>query len=317
LLAYGGESRIRYRYQLVGFDPQPSEWTASGSKEYTNLGAGDYVFHVWGSDARGNISGPETITFQIRSAPWLTPWAYAVYILAILVTAYGAMQWRVRVLSRRTKQLEAAVSERTKELAAAKDQLEKLASTDALTNVANRRTFDAIFNREWKRAQRRGHWFSLALLDVDFFKRFNDRYGHAEGDACLRAVAQAVSTQCHRVTDLVARYGGEEFAIILPETEPEGIRLMLRSVLSAVDRLQIEHLDSACASHVTVSLGAVSLKPTLDMESSHAFQVADQMLYKAKENGRHQAMYIDDAVSPQQICPDSEADGSPLQIQPH
>lgn len=125
LLAYAGESRIRYRYQLVGFDPQPSEWTASGSKEYTNLGAGTYTFQVWGRDARSNISGPTTIAFQIRPAPWLTWWAFAAYALIILAAGYGGLQWRVRVLSHRTRQLEAAVTERTKELSAAKDQLQE------------------------------------------------------------------------------------------------------------------------------------------------------------------------------------------------
>jgi ligand-binding sensor domain-containing protein len=83
LLAYGGESRIRYRHQLAGFDLLPSEWGASGSKEYTNLGAGDYVFHVWGKDARGNLSGPVDLAFQIRPAPWMTVWAFAAYALAI------------------------------------------------------------------------------------------------------------------------------------------------------------------------------------------------------------------------------------------
>ena len=306
LLAFGGESRNRFRYQLVGFDPQPSEWIASGSKEYTNLGSGNYTFEVWGRDARGNISGPTELAFRILPAPWLTPWAFAVYILAVLAAVYGSMQWRVRVLSHRTKQLEAAVAERTRELSAARDQLEKLASVDALTDVANRRTFNTVLEKEWKRAQRGGHWLSLALLDVDYFKRFNDHYGHARGDECLRAVAQVVSAQCRRQMDLVARYGGEEFAIVLPETEPNGVRVLLRSILAAVDALQIEHVDSGCAPHVTVSLGAISMKPQLGTESHAAFQLVDQLLYKAKENGRHRAMHEDGSGSPQQITSDAE-----------
>ena len=149
--------------------------------------------------------------------------------------------------------------------------------------MANGRTFDAAASEsQWPPRCARFHSRSNTLLDVDFFKRFNDRYGHVPGDACLRAVAQAVSAQCHRVTDLVARYGGEEFAIVLPETEPAGIRTLLPAVLSAVDELQIEHADSACAPYVTVSVGAVSLRPTLDMESSYAFQLADQMLLQSK-----------------------------------
>ncbi len=123
LLAYSGESRIRYRYQLVGFDSKPSEWTATGAKEYTNLAAGAYTFQVWGHDARGNVSGPASIAFQIRSAPWLTPWAFGVYALLALGAFYGGMQWRVRVLSRRTKLLEAAVAERTTALRETNEKL--------------------------------------------------------------------------------------------------------------------------------------------------------------------------------------------------
>lgn len=303
LLAYGGESRIRYRYQLAGFDPQPSEWTASASKEYTNLGAGHYTFQVWGRDARGNISGPVSLAFQIRPAPWMTVWSLASYAFVMLGAVYGGVQWRVRVLSRRTKQLEAAVAERTRELSDARDQLEQLASMDALTQVANRRRFDAVLESEWKRAQRGGHWLSLALLDVDSFKRYNDRYGHTRGDACLRAVAQAVAAQCRRPSDLVARYGGEEFALVLPETEPSGVRALMYAILAAVDALQIEHADSACATHVTVSLGAVSLRPALGTDSHSALQMADQLLYRAKDAGRHRAMH-DDGSGAQQIILD-------------
>jgi hypothetical protein len=157
LLAYGGESRIRYRYQLAGFDPQPSDWTTSGEKEYTNLGAGQYVFRVWGKDARGNLSGPVELPFQVRPAPWMTGWAFAAYTIAILAAVHGGIQWRVRALARRTRELESVVADRTRDLVAARDELEQLASVDALTGVPNRRIFDATLEREWKRAQRGGH----------------------------------------------------------------------------------------------------------------------------------------------------------------
>jgi len=123
----------------------------------------------------------------------------------------------------------------------------------------------------------------------------------------LRAVAQTVSGQCRRVSDLAARYGGEEFVLVLPETDPEGVRILLRGILTAVDALQIEHADSQCAPHVTVSLGAISLKPALDAESLSAMKIADQMLYKAKEYGRHQAMHDDGSGVPQQIFSDMRA----------
>ncbi|HTD29785.1 MAG TPA: diguanylate cyclase, partial [Xanthomonadaceae bacterium] len=295
LMAYADESRIRYRYQLVGFDPRPSGWIAAKDKEYTNLGAGDYRFMVWGKDARGNVSGPASLPFTVEPAPWMTAWACIGYALLIVLAVYGAMQLRVRTMKVRTRQLETEVAIRTRDLVAARDLLERLATEDALTGVANRRKFDLIVEQEWKRAQRDGHWLSIVMVDVDFFKRYNDHYGHALGDECLRDVAQAVASQCTRPTDMVARYGGEEFTIVLPDIEPEGVRKLLHSVLSAVDALHIEHADSACAPHVTISLGAVSVKPGRNDEVRIALRRADELLYRAKESGRHRAMHAEEA----------------------
>jgi two-component system chemotaxis family response regulator WspR len=114
-------------------------------------------------------------------------------------------------------------------------------------------------------------------------------------------VAQAVAAQCRRPTDLAARYGGEEFALVLPETEPAGVRTLLEGVLAAVDALAIEHLDSACAPHVTVSVGAVSLKPERDRDRLAALERADQLLYQAKERGRHQAIHEEGGGPPQRL----------------
>jgi diguanylate cyclase (GGDEF)-like protein len=294
LLAYGGESRIRYRYQLAGFDPQPTDWTASGVKEYTNLGAGAYTFNVWGRDARGNVSGPVQLAFAVRPAPWLTPSAFVAYALLIVLVAWLVMQLRLRALAARTRVLETEVAARTRDLVAARDKLERLATEDALTGVANRRKFDVVLEREWRRAQRDGHWLTLVLLDVDFFKRYNDHYGHASGDACLRAVAQAVASQCSRPTDFVARHGGEEFVLVLPEIEPDGVRALLQRILDAVDALHIEHVDSACAANVTISLGAASVRAGPHALAHAALKRADELLYRAKENGRHRFAYAAD-----------------------
>ena len=301
LMAYADESRIRYRHQLAEFDPHPSDWAATSFKEYTNLGAGEYRYLVWGKDARGNVSGPVGLAFTVKPAPWLTAWAFAGYALLIVLVAYGAMQLRVRAMAIKTRQLETEVAARTHDLVAARDELQRLATEDALTGVANRRKFDAIVEQECKYAQRDTHWLTLVMLDVDFFKRYNDRYGHLVGDACLRDVARAVAAQCTRPMDFVARYGGEEFAIVLPDIDPDGVRTVLRSVLDAVDALQIEHADSACAPHVTISLGAVSVKPTKHDEAQIALQCADALLYQAKEGGRHCAMYTDGTGATQAI----------------
>ena len=301
LMAYADESRIRYRHQLAGFDPHPSDWAATSFKEYTNLGAGQCRCLAWGKDARGNVSGPVGLAFTVKPAPWLTAWAFAGYALLIVLVAYGAMQLRVRAMAIKTRLLETEVAALTRDLVAARGELQRLATEDALTGVANRRKFDAIVEQEWKRAQRDGHWLTLVMLDVDFFKRYNDRYGHLVGDACLRDVARAGAAQCTRPMDFVARYGGEEFAIVLPDIDPDGVRTALRSVLDAVDALQIEHADSTCAPHVTISLGAVSVKPTRHDEAQATLQRADELLYQAKEGGRHRAMYTDGTGATQAI----------------
>jgi diguanylate cyclase (GGDEF)-like protein len=299
LLAYSDESRVRYRYQLAGFDAQPSEWTQANVKEYTNLSPGDYSFKVWGKDARGNVSGPVMLAFKVKPAPWVTPWALTGYAVAIVLAAYMVMQLRLRALAARTRELETEVAARTKDLVAARDRLAQLATEDGLTGVANRRKFDTVIDQEWKRAQRDGAWLTLALLDVDFFKRYNDRYGHMHGDECLRAVAKTVAGQCVRPADLVARYGGEEFALVLPEVDAAGAQTLLRSVLVAVDRLQIEHADSTCAPHVTISLGAISLRPGRHEEVSAVMQRVDELLYRAKDQGRHRVVHEDANVKHQ------------------
>jgi diguanylate cyclase (GGDEF)-like protein len=297
LLAYGDESRIRYRYQLVGFDAQPSAWNTSSLKEYTNLGAGDYTYKLWGKDPQGIQSGPVELRFSVRPAPWLTLWAFIGYALLIVLAAYTVMQVRLRIrlhaMAARTRELESVVADRTQDLVAARDELQRLATEDALTGIANRRKFETTLEKEWKRAQRDGHWLSLVLLDIDFFKRYNDHYGHAAGDQCLRAVAQAVAAQCTRPADLVARYGGEEFVMVLPEIAPEGVHALLRAVLRAVDALALEHADSSCAPHVTISLGAVSLQPSRQDEAKDALKRADELLYQVKDDGRHHALHVD------------------------
>jgi diguanylate cyclase (GGDEF)-like protein len=179
------------------------------------------------------------------------------------------------------------------ELKEARDLLEQLASVDALTGIANRRRFDLCLDQEWRRAVRGRHWLSLVLLDVDYFKKYNDRYGHARGDECLASLAQALAATCRRPADLVARYGGEEFALVLPEAEPEGARLVVRAVLARVQELALEHAASPCGPHVTVSLGVVSLVPAEGDAALEVLKEADRLLYEAKEGGRRHGVHLD------------------------
>jgi diguanylate cyclase (GGDEF)-like protein len=179
------------------------------------------------------------------------------------------------------------------ELKHARDLLEKLALVDPLTGIANRRRFDESLADEWKRAARANAWFSLAIVDVDDFKKYNDRYGHTAGDDCLRAVAGAIASVARRPGDLAARYGGEEFALLLPQTDADAMSSILRRLLIAIDSLAIDHAASTCGSRVSVSAGAVSLIATVDTSSAAVLETADKLLYEAKRGGRCQAVHLD------------------------
>jgi len=177
------------------------------------------------------------------------------------------------------------------------DELRRAATTDALTGVANRRSFDESMQREWARARRTGDALSLLSIDVDHFKLYNDRYGHQNGDACLQHVAHALVSACHRPADLVARYGGEEFMMLLPETPRGGAMHVSRRVLATVQALAIVHESSPTMQCVSVSVGIAchdETSPCLaDLHVQHAVvglvSAADRALYCAKRAGRAQA----------------------------
>jgi diguanylate cyclase (GGDEF)-like protein len=163
--------------------------------------------------------------------------------------------------------------------------LQKLASVDALTSVANRRHFDEILAKEWRRAARAEQPLALLMVDVDHFKQYNDAYGHPAGDACLQQVATAMTGQMHRASDLVARYGGEEFAVILPNATVDGAVVVAERIRSAVENLALPHHTQE--GRVTVSVGAAGLNPSLEMAPKDLIAKADMALYLAKEAGRN------------------------------
>ncbi|MGB4059577.1 MAG: diguanylate cyclase [Burkholderiaceae bacterium] len=169
------------------------------------------------------------------------------------------------------------------------DFLRDMAFMDGLTGVSNRRHFDERLAVEWGRAQRSGSALSLVLLDVDFFKAYNDHYGHQAGDDCLRQIAAALKAELRRPTDLVARYGGEEFVCLLPDTGHDDALAMAERMLRAVRALGLAHLFSDVAPVVTVSLG-VATRDGADTGSRAAYllALADAQLYQAKRSGRAQ-----------------------------
>lgn len=166
-------------------------------------------------------------------------------------------------------------------------ELSMLSRKDALTGLANRRHFDEVLSREWAACQREGAAMNLVFIDVDYFKRYNDHYGHPAGDECLKRVGEALGTQALRGADFIARYGGEEFVGMFPRTGREGLETIARRIVEAVDQLQMPHEKSDAARNVTVSVGVASITPTRSNSADDLVKAADEALYRAKGAGRH------------------------------
>jgi len=200
-------------------------------------------------------------------------------------------------LEEKTRELDAKILELEvlqKELEEKNDRLELLSSLDGLTGLFNRRYFDDNFIKEWKQASRDKTPLSLLIVDIDYFKNYNDFYGHLEGDDCLRKVAQALYEAMMRPTDIIARYGGEEFTAILPNTDKAGAARVGERMMQYVGRLEIDHEGSSVADVVTVSVGASTLVPEGNLTVTLLLERADKALYEAKEKGRNIFCHRDD-----------------------
>jgi diguanylate cyclase (GGDEF)-like protein len=181
------------------------------------------------------------------------------------------------------------------ELQEARDKMEEMSLTDSLTNVANRRNFDRTLDVEWRRAVRRRTPLSLLMIDVDFFKNLNDRYGHLYGDACLIQIAQALQTALPRSADLLARYGGEEFAVILSATDAAGAGTVARRMKEFVDNLNLKN-ETQIGETVTISIGVATYDFPLTGSSASFMQAADGALYLAKRHGRNRIEFASSEV---------------------
>lgn len=222
-------------------------------------------------------------------------WFYALCLLAVGLVAGG-----YRLRSGQRKRLRAAQSirqlrerlHRLEQQACLLEQenqdLRRLSYLDGLTGIANRRHFEEALDLEWRRACRAGTALSLVMIDTDFFKPFNDTYGHQRGDDCLILVANTLRNGLHRPGDMVARYGGDEFMLLIPGTDAQGVARLAEALRARVEAMEIRHEGSPVDKVVTISLGAVTDYPTLGFSSDEIIAAADEALYQAKAEGRNQ-----------------------------
>ena len=196
-----------------------------------------------------------------------------------------------------SRTLEDKVSERTARLEQLNKELHNQANLDGLTGVANRRRGDIYLKEVWARLRREKLPLSVIMLDVDYFKLYNDSYGHQAGDDALVAVAEAVNAQLHRPADLVSRYGGEEFMLILPDVDRNGVSQVGEKVRQSIEMLEIKHEHSLTSTVVTVSLGAATMVPDVDGDIEKLIREADAALYNAKRTGRNKFYSASESIS--------------------
>ncbi|KJU83497.1 response regulator receiver modulated diguanylate cyclase, partial [Candidatus Magnetobacterium bavaricum] len=199
----------------------------------------------------------------------------------VLLPHFDKLSGAYKKLLRQTKRIVRMADNLQGDLNFVTDKLSVLCNVDQLTNVANRRCLEETYNIEWKRSMRNGTPLALAIIDIDFFKQYNDSYGHTKGDVCLQKVALAIKNSLKRPHDLLARYGGEEFVVVLPETNEAGALSVAEGIRAAVEAQSIPHRMSKISDYVTISVGVCVMTSNLvDDKDVHLFR-ADQALYKA------------------------------------
>jgi diguanylate cyclase (GGDEF)-like protein len=221
--------------------------------------------------------------------------------VVVLVVALALYRARVHAIIARNAELERAVSDqaariaettallaqRDEELADANRKVETMSTVDSLTEVANRRQFDHVLDAEWRRCARTGLPLALVIFDIDYFKAFNDGYGHLAGDTCLKQVGAVIRRLVQRAGELVARHGGEEFAVLLPGSDAQHARELAESIRLEVELLSLPHAHSKVTPVVTVSAGVATLIPIYGSTPGELVAAATRALFNAKQNGRN------------------------------
>lgn len=210
----------------------------------------------------------------------------------VVLQAKVAAMFRLVRMQRALVKLTEQLNQANEQLNHANQELHRVSMTDGLTGISNRRLFDESLVREWRRCARIHKPLSIVMLDVDYFKKFNDKYGHQAGDECLKAAAKQIATAVPRASDLAARYGGEEFVLILGETDEEGARSVANRIRLQVAGLKVVNEDSP-HHYVTVSCGISTVLPSEDKPVEKLVKSADNALYLAKKQGRNTVAYLD------------------------
>lgn len=285
LLSGMRESENRYRTWLRGDEAAPSDWTREADRTYSRLDPGNYELQIEATDYSGTAARPRTLQLQVQAPWWQSPWVTALTPLLAVLAVGGLMLIYNRNLRARQRQLQRLVASQTAELNAANQELTRLSYQDALTGVANRRRLTEAMDAAiaWAREHRRP--IGLILVDVDYFKQYNDRFGHLAGDVALRAVAQAMHNAV-REQDMVARFGGEEFACLLLDADLATVTQIAERMRVLVQALPPRTIGNDSQT-LTISVGVLCAIPGVDDDTSALLRLVDRALYQAKADGRN------------------------------
>ena len=218
-------------------------------------------------------------------------------LLVIIGVITGAVLWIAYTIFNSIHRQQQVLEVTTKDLKSANSKLESASYTDSLTELHNRRYFNMIFERELKRAKRAGNYLTFMMLDVDHFKKYNDTYGHLEGDNALKAVATTLKEGLKRPGDFVFRLGGEEFGILVTDSTPDSARKTAEKICGDIEAMEMVHEANDASDYLTVSVGVTCLIPSLSLDENVILSMADANLYEAKENGRNCAVFTTETLN--------------------
>ncbi len=292
----GNPHALEFQYLLEGFD---RDWHQVGSRRtayFTGLTPGLKTLRITATDSSVHAEAEQATLVIIRAPFWYQTWWFRVLaVLATLLLAIGLFRFASRRALLRQKRLEHLVDRRTRELQIALSRVEEISRTDSLTGVANRRHLDEVLASAWEQCAQQHAPISMIMLDIDYFKQFNDSLGHVAGDECLRQVADALQSGVLRDEDVIARYGGEEFLALLPGADARAAASVAARIQGLLRDLEIQHPDSPISPLITASLGCATVWPAEKGTPDGLIQSADRALYQAKREGRDRISVSDES----------------------